>query len=308
VSVVLKRFEWFYQYLASKKLTLILFLLLCIFLIPRTFVKTTDYTLGLPGSIIFGVFGLNLILCTVRRIKALSVSVIVIHLGTLLTFAGVVISSFGYIATVNIYEGTSVDTVYRWDLKKDAPLGVDLKVKKINIEYYPIPLKVGVLRGQEKVGLFLLKTGERFKLDGYDVRADSLKLPDENLQLSVYKGDSLVGTADTVGARELPEDFPFDFRLVAYQNAHLMRVWVDLVISKGSEVLAEGASEVNSPLSWNNIRFHNTAVNADARGIPYAGIQINYDPGLPYVYAGFVVLAAGSIMYSLRLRRRYGRR
>lgn len=306
MSLFLKRFEWFYQYLASKKLTLILFLLLCVFLIPGTFVKKTGYTLGIPGTVIFGFLGLNLILCTVQRMKTLSMAVIVIHLGTLLTFTGVVISSFGYVATVNIYEGTSVDTVYRWDLEKDAPLGVDLKVKKVNVTYYPIPIKVGVLRGAEKVGLFLLKTGESFNLEGYDVRADSMEFPDENLKLTVFKENSLIGTAETAGTNNLPEDFPFEFRLVAYQDPHLMRAWVDLVISQGPEVLAEGTSEVNAPLSWDQLSFHHTAINADSFGNPYAGIQITYDPGLPYVYSGFVVLAIGSIMYMLRLRRRYG--
>jgi len=306
VSVLLKRVEWFYQYLASKKLTLVLFLLLCLALIPGTFVEKEAYSLGVPGMVIFGCIGLNMVLCTVRRIKTLSMPVIVIHVGTLLTFAGVVISSLGYIATVNIYEGTAVDTVYRWDLKKDTPLGVDLKVKKVNVEYYPIPIKVGVLRGEEKVNLFMLKTGERFKLEGYDVRPDTIEFPAQNLKLTVFEGDSVVGTADTSGAKDLPPGFPFDFSLVAYQDPHLMRLWVDLQILKGSEVLAEGTSEVNHPLTWGKINFYNTKVDVDSYGNPYAGIQITYDPGLPYVYAGFVILGIGSLMYMYR--RLYGRR
>ncbi len=307
MSGVLKRFEWLYNFLASKKLTIILFLILCVFLIPRTLRDTPeDISLGIVGSIIFGFLGLNLILCTLQRIKTLAKSVLVIHIGTLLTFTGVVISSFGYIATVNIYEGTSVDTVYRWDVKKDVPLGADLKVKKINMDYYSFPLKVGVLRADEKVGLFELNTGERFQLEGYDIMPETVEFPSRNLRLSVYQGDRKIGTANTDGRKELPADFPFDFRLVAYKTPSLKRMWVDLAVLENSEVVAEGTSEVNSPLTWDKLNFHNTQVDVDEYGRPYAGIQITNDPGLPYVYAGFVMLGIGSLMYMHR--RLYGKR
>ncbi len=307
MSGVLKRFEWIYDFLASKKLTIILFLILCLFLIPRTLRDTPeDITLGIYGSIIFGFLGLNLILCTLQRIKTLAKSVVVIHIGTLLTFTGVVISSFGYVATVNIYEGTSVDTVYRWDVKKDVPLGADLKVKKINMDYYPFPLKVGILRADEKVGLFELKTGERFQLEGYDIMAETVEFPSRNLRLSVYQSDRKIGTANTDGSKNLPADFPFDFRLVAYKTPSLKRMWVDLAVLENSEVVAEGTSEVNSPLTWDKLNFHNTQVDVDEYGRPYAGIQITNDPGLPYVYAGFVILGIGSLM--CMHRRLYGKR
>jgi hypothetical protein len=306
VAGVLKRFEWLYHFLASKQLTLILFLILCIFLIPRTLRETTDISLGITGSIIFGFISLNLILCTLQRIKTLAKSVIVIHVGTLLTFAGVVISTFGYVATVNIHEGSSVDTVYRWDKEMDMPLGLNIKVKKINVEHYPFLLKVGVLRGEEKVGLFVLKTGERFQLDKYTVAADSVEFPSENLKLSVFNTDHFIGSAETEGTNNLPADFPYEFKLVAYRTPSVKRLWVDLALSKDSEVIAEGTSEVNRPLSWGKLNIYNTQAAADEYGQPYAGIQITNDPGIPYVYTGFVVLGIGTLMYMYR--RLYGHR
>ncbi|UCD34476.1 MAG: hypothetical protein JSU90_09265, partial [Nitrospiraceae bacterium] len=219
---------------------------------------------------------------------------------TLLTFAGVVISSFGYVATVNIYEGTSVDRVYRWDKEKDMPLGINLAVKKIHVEYYPIPLRVGVLMGEDKVGLFELKTGESFSLYGYTVTAESLEFPSQNLRVGVYNDGHYVGFSETGGERNLPGDFPYDFRLVAFQNPSLKRLWIDLVLSRDGEVLAEGTSEVNSPLTWEKLSFYNTKVDVDQYGNPYAGIQITCDPGLYFVYLGFIVAGIGSVLFIVR--------
>ncbi len=296
----MKRLEWVYQFLASKKLTIIVFLVLGLIFIPRTFSEETDIQVGYLGNIFFGLLSLNMILCTVQRIKTLAKSVLIMHIGILVTFAGVVISSFGYIATVNVYEGSSVDTVYRWDLEKDAPLGVDLMVKSVNLEYYANPVRVGVLRGEEKEGLFELKTGESFNMDRYKILVDSLEVIEKNLHLSVYDGDRLIGFAQTAGNNDLPSDFPYEFKLVAYQDTALKRAWAYLELSRDSKILAEGISKVNGPLNWQGINFHHVNVDYDDYGNRYAGIQITYDPGINYVYTGFIILSIGCLMYAMR--------
>ncbi|WP_204318321.1 hypothetical protein, partial [Serratia marcescens] len=48
------------------------------------------------------------------------------------------VRTFGHVATVNVYEGASVDQAYRWDLERDAPLGADLTVTRINREFDPL--------------------------------------------------------------------------------------------------------------------------------------------------------------------------
>jgi hypothetical protein len=292
-----KGFEWIYSFLTSRELTIGLFGGICLFALTGTIIEKEDFYSNPLFITLIVLMGLNLLLCTVRRRKALSWPILILHTGIILTLLGSVISSFGFVSTVNIYEGTAVDKVYRWDLKKDVSLGMELALRKINIEYYPIPVKVGVLKQGEKVGLFILKTGESFSLDNYEVKVETLELPSENLIINVFDQGYLIGSADTSGERDLPADFPYDFVLVAYKDPHLKRMWVDLMLLKGSEVIAEGTSEVNSPFVWENLRFYHTQIDQDPYGFRYAGIQIRKDPGRFYAFLGFSVIGLGSVLY-----------
>lgn len=252
-----------------------------------------------------GAFGLNLLLCTFKRRKSLSKPVLVLHTGVLLTLAGCITTSFGYVATVNIYEGTSVNRFYQWDKSEDVDLGFELFVKKINAEYYPIPVKVGVLKGQQKEKLFVLKTGESFEFNGFLITAESFEPVEEQLKLAVYQQNRKIGTYYTSGRSDLPSDFPYAFALVAFQNPHLKRLWVDLDINRNSEKIAGGTSEVNAPFQWEKHYFYNTQIDRDPNGTPYAGIQIVRDPGRPVVFSGFAVMGLGSV---LAFRRRFSRK
>lgn len=294
--VIPERMKKVVAYLASTELAVILFLAISLLAIPGTFsTERTVYSSPLFLSLL-GLFGLNLALCSVRRYKSVSRPVLILHVGVLLTLFGCILTSFGFVATVNVYEGTSVDRVYRWDQKRDAPLGVGLAVRKINREFYPMPVKIGVLKGKEKAGLYTLKTGESFRLAGYRVRVGELEYPSENITFSVYENDHLIGSASSSGASHLPADFPYGFKLVAFKTPILKRIWVDLMLTRNSRKIAEGISEVNNPFRWGGLYFYNTAVNTDRSGGQYAGIQIVRDPGRPFVFAGFAVVGLGAIL------------
>ncbi len=291
---------WIYYSLVSKKLTIFLFGALAVLLAWTTFMAEKPPILWGAVRFLLVIIAANLSLCTLDRIRYISKQALIIHVGVLLIFSGGLISSFGYVATVNIYEGDAVDRVFRWDTNEYTPLDMEIRVENLNEEYYPIQVKVGVLKGDEKVGLFVLRTGEDFDLEKYKIRVDSLDLRMLNLQLSVFNDSDYIGTADTLGEKTVSEEFPYEFKLVAFRTPVLKRAWLDLRLLRDSEVLAQGTSAVNHPLEWNGISFYHTQTGRDKYGIPYVGIQMTRDPGKLYVYAGFCVITLGLFLYFIR--------
>lgn len=283
-------------WLASTQCAVLLFLMIALLAIPGTFTNNRAIYVSPPFVALLGCFGLNLVLCTIQRLKSISKHVLILHGGVILTLAGCIATSFGYVETVNVYEGTSVDQVFRWDSKQDVALGFDLKVEKINYEFYPIPVKVGVLKGQQKEKLFVLKSGESFEYNSYRIKVESLDPDSGVLKLSIYDQDKKIGTYATSGISDLPPDFPYSFLLVAFQNPFLKRMWVDLKLSRDSGEVVEGISEINNPFRWDGLYFYNTQVSKDPSGKPYAGIQIVNDPGRPIVFAGFAVMGLGAVL------------
>lgn len=286
----------FIETLSSTRLSIFLFGLLAAASLPGTLLESQREYYSHPlFTALLVAFALHLTFCTVNRWQSLSRSTVVVHLGVLLTMAGGVISGTGYIATINIYEGESSKTVYRWDLKQDTPFSHEIRVKKINRQFHPTPLKIGIMKGDQKHDLKIVKTGETFPLDGFSVRADTFDPEQAVVNITVLNGGQVIGTADTAGNSTLPADFPFVFKLVAFQNVAIKRFWVDLEFLENGQVVKSGSTEINAPLNWNGLDFFNTRISHDQEDRPYAGIQIVNDPGKYIVYSGMFILSVGTI-------------
>ena len=121
------------------------------------------------------------------------------------------------------------------------------------------------------------------------------------------QGKRTLGTATTAGESSLlPEGFPFEFKLVAFQNPILRRTWIDLKLVRDAAIIAQGSTEINRPFEWNGLYFYSTALDRTPNGEPFAGIQIVNDPGRPVVFAGFALAGLGAV--ALFIRRFYGNR
>lgn len=292
-------------FLASTELAIWLFGALSLLAIPGTFTESRTIYHSPPFVGLIALFALNLSCCTIKRWRALAKSTVILHGGVLLTLAGCVMTSFGYVATVNVYEGTSVSEVFRWDKNADTPLGMQLEVKQIHREFYPVPVRVGVMKGSEKYRLFTLKTGEKFEVPGYQVVASTFDPKTTELSLNVYQGGSMIGVVDTSGKSTLPVGFPYVFKLVSYKDPFLKRIWIDLVLARDGKTLGSGTAEINGPFTWEGLYFYNTQIASDKDGRSFAGIQIVKDPGRPVVFSGFAIMCLGAVLAFYR--RFYGR-
>jgi len=214
-------------YLSSTECAVALFLIIAAVAIPGTLTEKSSLYKSPFFLILLGLFSLNLIFCTIKRYRTLSMPVLILHSGVILTIVGCIMTSFGFVATVNIYEGTRVDEVYRWDLNKDSSIGAGLLVKKINMQFRPMPVRIGVLKGKNKEALFELKTGESFDVAGYRVHVGNLESARNDLKLTVFEKDNNLGTVKIPsGESTLPEDFMSNFVLVATQTPVLTTRWV----------------------------------------------------------------------------------
>lgn len=284
------------KWLSSTELSIILFGLLAAAALPGTLLKNQQGYYHHPLFILLlTAFGLHLVLCTIRRWRTLAGTTLVVHGGVLVVLAGGVLTATGYVATINIYEGESSGTVYRWDLKKDAPFGREIRVARINTEFYPVPLQIGVMKGDQKHSLQTTKTGESFSLDGYRIRLDRFDPWKEIVFLTASRNGKTLGTADTSGVSNLPADFPYSFKLVAFQDAVIKRFWIDMELLENGRKITSGVTEVNKPFNWNGIDFFNTQISLDEAKRPYAGLQIVRDPGKYVVYAGMIILSLGAV-------------
>ena len=294
----MEKIDNIYRLLASKKFALYIFFGLAVTLVPKTLVSEPNIYLDGAMQVVLGLLLINLSLCTIRRFKALRKATLLIHIGVIVTLAGGLISGLGYVATINIHEGSSVDTVFRWDIEQDIDLGFDLRIKEIKREFYPVPVQVGVLNDGEKDSLQTVKTGESFQWGKYKVLVDSLDLDQKTLLLKVYDSNGqLIGSYSTSEENDLPTGFPLTFQLVAYKDPVLKNVGAILTMYEGENVLAEGLTMVNAPFKWEGLRFHVTNVAVDEYGLPYIGIQIVKDPGVYFAYAGFIIICIGCLLH-----------
>ena len=277
--------------LTSKKLTLALLGALALGLIPATVSKLPVFIT--IGRLLLVFLSINLTLCTFRHWRRLPGSVILIHAGVLSILAGSLVSRAGFIATINIYEGGSSPTAFRWDREEDTPLGFDLAVRKINQDFYPTPVRVGVLMNDKPVKLYELKTGESFEHGGFRIDALTLDPLTPALHLAVTGPDGV--RSEQTASKDTANGQPgLSFKLVAFQTPAIKRNWVDLEIIPAAAPPVSGQAEVNHPLKWRGLRFYHTATGADPYGQAYAGIQIVNDQGIPLVYFGFVLLCLGN--------------
>ena len=288
--------------LASLEAALAILLLLGLAAIPGTFLENRYGYYGSSAFLLLLVLlCISLLVCTFRRWRRLAAGVLVVHLGMLVILGGFVVrEAAGIVATINLYPGDTASRFYLPARDREVELGFSLRVQQVLTEYYPVSLKIGVLKGAAKQGLYTVKTGDMFLVQGYRIVAERFNRQGPSVQLTVYAGETRLGTVDTAGNTTLPADFPLKFKLVAYQDPQIRRSALELQTARSNEPPLNGHVEVNHPLSRYGVDFYYVQHAVDRQGREYVGIQIVRDPGRPVVFFGMALAAAGAVMVAFR--------
>jgi len=222
------------------------------------------------------------------------------HLSILLVLLGALVGSLGFVGTVNVYEGGSVTEYYNWNTSKDTGLGFELYVDKFALQRYPMKLKTEVrlkVTG-EVTGTFEANEGGTIVLPAsdYNVRLGDMDLDDKEVDINVYEGRKLAGVYNTAlpdGGPLAPPHFPYSLRLLSYSDPILKSVASTVKIVREGKMVKRGVIEINSPMRFEGLSIYQTAYNRDPEGRYYSGFEIVKDPGIPLVWAGFVMLLIG---------------
>ncbi|GAB4553606.1 MAG: hypothetical protein Tsb0017_05170 [Geothermobacteraceae bacterium] len=220
---------------------------------------------------------------------------LVMHGALLLIMAGALASHFGFVATVNVYEGDHTTVAFDWDRKADRELGFTLQVDRAQLIFYPIDLKVGAIDPATGgvVKEWQVRVGDVFDLErgGYSVRVDAFDPLDKVLSLTLLRAgreqrklSSRAGVKDLSGLVEGVVLYPLAFR-----DPVLKQYRSEVRLLEQGEVVRQGVIEVNRPLVHRGVAIYQTAWNRDDRGRPYAGFQLSRDPGEPLVWGGCVL-------------------
>ncbi|MEW6427537.1 MAG: hypothetical protein AB1568_05830 [Thermodesulfobacteriota bacterium] len=250
---------------------------------------------------LFALIAASILGCTGLRYRTLRPSTLLIHAGVFLILAAGLGNGAGYTATANLYPGDSVGTFFRWDRQTQFSPGFAVRITEIDRRWYPAEIRLGILRHQAKQELITARTGTTVTAAGLTLTLGELDPLARQLDLEVRdgKGGHWRGKAGTLPL--VAGDY--GVQLVAFQTPALRSIGAGLQILENGVVRREGRVAVNDPLAWNGLRFSLTALDNDAAGNPYAGLQITSNPAWPVTVAGFLLTVCGLLLHLRHLVR-----
>nr|MBF0222977.1 hypothetical protein [Desulfobulbaceae bacterium] len=284
--------------LSSKPLSIWLFAIICLLMAASTFFPDNKPYFDPAIYALLGLITLSLVVCTLSNWRRLSRPVILTHIGCIFTLCGGLISAAGYVATVNIYEGDSATSAFRWDTNKDIDLDFELHVEKIHREFYPAEIKVGIFKNGSRHELIRTKTGETFQVDSLHVTVVDLDPLNRSILLDIKPNNDTppYRYRTTPDPSSQPLSTPLEFKLVAFKTPFLKKCWADLTIVSGGQPVFSSPTSVNNPIKWNGLKFFLTSSDSDSFSTAFAGIQIVKDQGTPLSFLGFSIICAGLLL------------
>jgi cytochrome c biogenesis protein len=291
---------------------------------PLTLCRLDDiYHSGL-FTFLLGLLALNLALCTWRRQTHMRArpDVLLTHIAILAILAGGMISGIaGRRGSLPLNLGESKDTV---EGTRRFQLPFTIKLEDFRIEHYgsgrhrlkvtdrkagwseTAEVKPGVetaLRGGA-VRVAVLGYYPDFVMDqnGPGTRSSEPANPALRLEVTDALGPEKYWAFARFPSVHMGKASRYE---LAYELAagQVKQFRSEVAIIEGGWIAARRAIEVNKPLRWKGYSLYQAGYDPDNPG--YSNLLVSRDPGVPVVYAGFLLLTAGLVWTFLRgLRRR----
>lgn len=222
-------------------------------------------------------------------------SVVGVHLSVLLIMAGALIGSLGFVATLNIYSGTSSSQFFDWAAQQDRPIGFTFRLDHFEPRYYPIELKFAVIdpttgeAREEIVGtvgetVSVPTLGLEAKIEKFDPIAQRLELMLSRNGRDPERYFAKGGERDPSNTVEGHVLYP-----IAFRDPMLRQYYSEVSILEQGRVVHQGVIQINHPLKYRGVWVYQTAFNADEEGRLYAGFQFVKDPGANLVWGGCIL-------------------
>ena len=231
-----------------------------------------------------------------------------VHLSIVILLAGALIGSiFGFNGYVNIAEGESVDRVRLRNSSEVIPLGFEILCEDFDVSFYESGApkeyrsRLQIVENGEAVLQKDIIVNDPLRYKGINLFQSSYgNLPTKELTLSFTHRDTgdVFHRKISVGSRVVIPGTDRQFYLREIQSNYRLRGMDAGETALGVVIHPDGKStEVALPMrfpTYDKMRKGEWIIAVEAHEHSYyTGLQVTRDPGVPLVYAGFILLIAG---------------
>lgn len=231
-----------------------------------------------------------------------------VHLSILILLAGTLVGSiFGFDGSVNIAEGERIDKVRLRNSGEFIHLDFEVLCDDFNVSFYDsgVPKeyrsRLQVLENGEQVIQKDIIVNDPLRYKGINFFQSSYgNIPPKELKLSFTNRTSgtIISKTMSIGERENIPNTELKFYLQEIRNTYLLGgTDVGETVLGVLETPNGKPKEVILPLrfpSYDKMRKDEWIISVeDHKHMYYTGLQVTHDPGVPMVYAGFIILIMG---------------
>jgi cytochrome c biogenesis protein ResB len=270
--------------------------------------------------------GLNLLICSLDRLRISrrSFGLIITHFSLIIILLGALISAlFSQKGFIGLYEGQTKDVFFIRD--QPHKLNFKLSLEDFDIQWYePQTHQLTIyLVDKNREQTYSARLGEEYRIEGSDYSFVVLQyIPDFFIdQAGNFNSKSkrpnnpalLIQVNHPSGsekrwvfskfhsppfAKDKNIKFAYDFReMIKDFQSHVK------VIDRGRVVLRK-VIRVNYPLKYKGYTFYQSNYNPEE--LDWTGLQVVKDPGVGWVFTGFIFLNIGLVItYYMKLRSRH---